>query len=362
MEAEYQELGVRRSNGAIVSCERYDEISRSPDPEVRKYKDDFSLVHFDRRGNLIKETPIGPDTLQKCIGPKEEEISDEVWFGWIDWLDNQKSFKEPTMEEALETIREINTQLEIYDYGTGEISNRQAVSDFYGSKLLSRIDEELRYSRDHKCEDRKPNQITKELWQLMRDMRAGRKPAPWKPQPKPQKVPQHDSPAKPLPQKSESPTPEKRAAKVTVQKRKRQNGDDYFLKTERGLVRNVSYREIFKGPGIVYEWLWVNVVRDQWKDTEEYPIKERYFDNGFLAYCSTYRQIAKACGMHKNTVYKIIQSFVENGIVETEPMVPKGKTQGQTVFILGTWEMKNGKRVETYFRDTVFFEPEGGKK
>lgn len=127
------------------------------------------------------------------------------------------------------------------------------------------------------------------------------------------------------------------------------------MKTERGLVRNESYREIFKGPGTVYEWLWANIVREQWKDTEQYPIKARYYDNGFLVYCSTFGRIAKACGMSKTTVHRYIQVFMDAGIVKTEKIIPKEKKQGQTVFILGEWKVKNGEVVETYYRDEVFF-------
>ena len=133
------------------------------------------------------------------------------------------------------------------------------------------------------------------------------------------------------------------------------------MKTERGLVRNESYRAIFKGPGLVYEWLWANIVREQWKDCEAYPIKKNYFDNGYLAYCSTYGEIAKACGISKNTVHKYIKIFEQAGIVRTEPIVPEGKSQGQTVFILGRWEMRDGKRIETYFRDSVFTESKAVK-
>jgi len=138
-----------------------------------------------------------------------------------------------------------------------------------------------------------------------------------------------------------------------IEQKEQRKGDDYFLKTERGLIRNESYRAIFKGPGLVYEWLWANIVREQWKDSPEYPIKERYYDRGYLAYCSSYGHLADACGMSKNTVHKFIKIFEEAGIIKTEMIVPEGKIQGQTVFILGRWQMRDGKRTETYFRDSV---------
>ena len=144
---------------------------------------------------------------------------------------------------------------------------------------------------------------------------------------------------------------------IKVERRAHQNGDDYFLRTDRGLVRNESYRAIFKGPGTVYEWLWANVVREGWIDSAKYPIKKLYFDNGYLAYCSTYSKIGKACGISKNTAHRYIRMFENAGIIETEPIIPDGETQGQTVFILGRWKKRNGKIIEIYFRDTVFIAP-----
>jgi hypothetical protein len=102
---------------------------------------------------------------------------------------------------------------------------------------------------------------------------------------------------------------------------------------------------LFKGPGVVYEWLWANIVRDQWRDNKAYPIKEKYYDKGFLAYCSTYGKIAK-----------------DAGIIEVKWHYPPGKKQGQTVFILGTWKKVKNEIVETYYRDSIFITPKPVKK
>ena len=150
----------------------------------------------------------------------------------------------------------------------------------------------------------------------------------------------------------------KKPKEIKAELREHQKGDDYFLRTDRGLVRNESYRAIFKGPGTVYEWLWANIVREQWRDCKRYPIKKLYFDNGYLAYCSTYGQIGKACGMSKNTAHQYIKMFEKAGILQTKPIVPDGEKQGQTVFILGRWEKLNGEIVETFFRDSVFIIPQ----
>ena len=124
--------------------------------------------------------------------------------------------------------------------------------------------------------------------------------------------------------------------------------------TERGVIRNRSYRELFKGPGTVYDWIWANLVRSEWIDTKGYPIKEKYYDKGLLAYCSTPGKIGKDCGMSKNTVKKYINEFEKAGIIKVEYLVPKDKKSGQSVYILGEWKKVNGKVVERYYRDEVF--------
>ena len=66
--------------------------------------------------------------------------------------------------------------------------------------------------------------------------------------------------------------------------------------------------------------------------------------------------------MSKNTVRAFIKGFEEAGIIKTENYCPDGKTQGQTVFILGTWTKVNGVIVESLYRDAVFISSETGQK
>ena len=130
---------------------------------------------------------------------------------------------------------------------------------------------------------------------------------------------------------------------------------DYFMITERWVIRNKSYRELFKGRSIVYEWLWANLVRDTWIDTKGYPIKEKYYDRGLLAYCSSPEKIGNVCGgMSKNTVEKYIKKFEEAGIIKVDYLVREGNEQGQRVYILGEWKKVNGEIIERYYRDEVF--------
>jgi hypothetical protein len=261
----------------------------------------------------------------------------------------------PSLEEMIEDSRQAYSQISMYDYGLGKKSNQQDIADFYGWAIVKQILNEIDESYENKLHDREPGQISRKLWQRMKDIRAGRlpkaEPIKYKNHIKPKPVQSIHLPDN---NKDTAEPPKEKKKPFKVQKRQRQKGDNYFLTIERGIIRNESYRKIFKGPSVVYEWLWANIVRDQWRDSKTYPIKEKYHDKGFLAYCSTYGKIAKECTMSKNTVHAYIKSFEDAGIIRTESYVPEGKKQGQTVFILGTWKSVNGDRVESYYRDHVF--------
>ena len=301
----------------------------------------------------------GPFIFENDKLPQEnsDRLSDEEMAEIVAELEELKkndSLEEPSLEQMIEDARKYYSEIPMFDYGLGKMSNEQSVADFYGQAIVDQIKKEKEDSYEHRLKDRKPGQISKKLWQRMKDMRAGRLPKA-----KPVKYPDQCKPIKePQKQKPE----EKEKPEIEVERRERQKGDDYFMTLERGVIRNETYRQLFKGPGVVYEWLWANIVRDQWKDTKAYPIKEKYHDKGYLAYCSTYGKIARECGMSKNTVRKYIDDFEKAGVVVTELLVPTGKKQGQTVFILGTWKRVNGERVESYYRDSVFITPKPAKK
>ncbi len=181
---------------------------------------------------------------------------------------------------------------------------------------------------------KKIGHISKELFQEMMDMRSGKV----LPKTKMQK-PKKDDNLNPISNK--------------ITKRKRQSGDDYFMIIKQGIIKNEAYRNIFKGPGIIYEWLWANLVRSEWIDTKGYPIKKRYYDKGYLAYCSSFRKIGEKCFLHKNKVKEYIDEFKKAGIIKVEHLIPDGKTRGQSVFILGEWKNVNGKIEETFYRDEI---------
>ena len=292
-----------------------------------------------------------------------ERITDEEVADVMAMVDEWRANQPPTQidwEQAIQDSVEAHSQIRMFDYGTGKMSNVQAMADFYGWAIVRQIEDEIEYSYNHRLDDQKPGHISKKLWRRIKDIRAGRLPkaAPIK----------YKNKCKDLKPRSKSlsavvvvtvedqPQTEEKP-KIKVVKRKRQKGDDYFLPLERGIIRNETYRKLFKGPGVVYEWLWANIVRDQWRDSKAYPIKEKYYEQGYLAYCSTYRTIAKACFMSKNTVQNYVKNFEETGIIKTKTYVPNGKTQGQTVFILGKWKKVNGEIIESRYFDKVFITP-----
>ena len=294
-----------------------------------------------------------------------ERLSDDEIADLLAEIDEFKASQPPPQidwKQAIQDSIDAYSDIPMFDYGTGKMSNQQAMADFYGWAIVHQIEDEKEYSYNHRLEDQPPGHISKKLWQEIKDIRAGRRPkaAPIQYVNKSKGLkPQSESPsaAVDVSVESEPQSEDKEKPKVKVVKRKRQKGDDYFLTLERGIIRNETYRKLFKGPGTVYEWLWANLVRDQWRDSKAYPIKEKYFDKGYLAYCSTYRQIAKQCCMSKNTVHNYIKDFEKAGIIKTRNYIPDGKTQGQTVFILGTWTKVKGEIKETYFRDSVFITP-----
>jgi len=253
----------------------------------------------------------------------------------------------------------------MYDFGLGQMSNELKMLDFYGLDIVQKIRREISEANNMPNHVREIGQISTKLWQELRDIRAGRIPNPKSSSKKKiagKRIADHSNSGE---KNSESSTkPKKKESKpIEIVQRERQKGDDYFMITERGVIRNKSYRELFQGRGIVYEWIWANLVRSEWIDTKGYPIKEKYYDRGLLAYCSTPGKIGRDCGgMSKNTVEKYLDAFEEAGIIKVDYIVREGNVQGQRVYILGEWKKVNGEIIERFYRDEVFLSEKPVKK
>jgi len=265
----------------------------------------------------------------------------------------EEELKNPEyLEKAKQDAIESYSRIPMYDFGLGQMSNEYAMSEFYGLDLVNRIRAELRESCNLPDHIRETGQISKELWQELKDIRAGKRTNFKSIIKKKNNSREISEPAKT--KKNESKT-------IEITQRERQPGDDYYMITERGVIRNRSYRELFQGPGTVYEWIWANLVRSEWIDTRGYPIKEKYYDKGFLAYCSSYRKIAKDCGLHKNKVKEYIDNFKKAGVIKVEHLIPERKKQGRSVFILGEWKTIDGERHEFFYKDKVFLTSKSGQ-
>lgn len=353
MEAKHQTSGHYRNK------------KRSPDPFDEEYWNKI----LERRHDPIPahvQAKLDEYNQQSKAQDSEEDDDFDVTEAYIELRAQvekaaEDEYCEISLEQMIQESVEYYRTISMYDFGLGKMSSQQDIADFYGWPILRRIREEIEESYDLPSDVRKTGQISQKLWQELRDIRAGRKPrskssnkklTPGKGASVEQETRLEAPLAIPQPNKGQP-------KKIEVTQRQRQPGDDYFMTIERGMIRNRSYRELFKGPSTLYQWIWANVVRSQWIDTKGYPIKEKYYDNGYLAYCSSYRKLARDCGLHKNKVKEYIDRFVEAGIMRVEHLVPKGKKRGQSVFIIGTWHVckdKNGKErpVEEYFIDDVF--------
>lgn len=302
-----------RKKWARDELEEYSDWDRNAFIEsVKKHTQKYGIRKFPAKPE--SEPKDFADGLREFIESKSGRPIPEHFE---DDLDDQQSYVELQAEIDKQLLEEYNTPeyrekviqeavefysgLPMYDFGLGQMSNMHEISEFYGSDLMNRIEAEISESYYLPDDVRKTGHISKELWQELRDIRAGRKSLP-----KSNKKKNSAGRCSAEPQNNENKITEpqkpkkKRPESVEIVQRERQKRDDYFLRTERGVVLNRTYREFFGGRTIVYEWLWANLVRKGWIDQKGYPIKENYYDKGYLAYCSTPEKIAKECGLVKD--------------------------------------------------------------
>ncbi len=267
----------------------------------------------------------------------EKEIEQELQ----DIIKDPKRRITEQLDPYQRSIMKVGDCKEIYDPGFGKMVTVSHIAKFYGKDILRRLKKEQKESL-HPEAKRGKNHVSPELYRKMKKIHEFKRP---------QKKSKETIPREPksvVVNKSEPKLPTENL------QRKMQPGDEYFLQNRRGMIRNDKYRELFKGPSTVYEWLWANIARHGWKDTDDYPIKAKYFDNGFLAYSASISEVGKKCGMSKATAGKYIKQFEKAGVLRIEYLKPKGKKRGQSVFILGEWETINGEPKETFYRNQIY--------
>jgi hypothetical protein len=305
---------------------------------------DDALIKFyeDRFPGLIQEMT----TKQASEFPRKVDDSDAD-----DLFEHY--YRAPTNDELEEMERgnqeyddEERKNYQLYDPGSGQKILYPDCIKKYGRSLTGKM-----FIADNK----NSGTVDKETWQQIQDIHKKNKQPVGK-----AKKPTAKVVIKPEPQivvQDAVVEPE-----VLIQK-VREAGDDYYMRLERGVIRNQSYKDLFKpaGRSVLYEHLWTNIAREGWNDKSGYPIKERYYNNGYLAYCSSIRKLGDDCCLDKKTVKKCLDAFKEAGVIKLEHIIPEGRTYGQSVAILGEWRSigqdGNFKICERYYRDEVFLAP-----
>jgi len=137
--------------------------------------------------NELVEIDDGSTTDRKIIyrpfvwsdDDDDERLSDDKLAALMAKVDAMRANDPPyeiDREQAIQDSIEAYSQIPMFDYGTGKMSNQQAMADFYGRTIVNQILDEIEYSYNHKLDDQKPGHISKKLWQRIKDIRAGRLP------------------------------------------------------------------------------------------------------------------------------------------------------------------------------------------
>jgi hypothetical protein len=107
-----------------------------------------------------------------------EPMSDEEFKELVDELirHQDENLPEIDLDQAIRDSIAAYSQIQMFDYGTGEMSSMQAMADFYGWPIVHQIQQEKEDSYNHKLEDQLAGHISKKLWQQIKDIRAGRLP------------------------------------------------------------------------------------------------------------------------------------------------------------------------------------------
>lgn len=134
---------------------------------------------------------------------------------------------------------------------------------------------------------------------------------------------------------------------------KKISNGNFFIRKTRSMIRNDSYRKVFSGPGVLYEYLWANIIRSSLK-SDKYNIYEKYYTKGFLATTVSMRQLSKSCYMDKNTIRKYTGLWEELNIIKRDKIPTGIKNQFQYIYILGTWQYIEGIKKERLYIEDEF--------
>lgn len=152
------------------------------------------FIEFGKKQNRFRsiQAPTKPATKARNLGDglrewieskagrplPEKSTEDDEDFDFGTWWDKNcdEYAKNYDYEKEEQEIIDSWSREEMYDFGTGKTSNVKEMYDFYGSKIVSRIQREIRESCGMPDKERENGHISKELWKELRDIRAGKKP------------------------------------------------------------------------------------------------------------------------------------------------------------------------------------------
>ena len=264
----------------------------------------------------------------------------------IDMYESEIERQNREFNELIRHDEKVSDSVKLDDPIRGFTITRGDIKKFYGKSILNRMLEEIRESYNETISD----ELFNIMFDICKDRGVALKPSVTK---------------KSINNKNSNDTKEGRYKFVYEDEElftKLQatptptlmGGNNFFMKLERGIFRNPEFRKIFKSMFSVYGWLWSNIVRKGWKDTEGYPLKKDYYDNGFLVYSASLSKIAKDCFLDKDTVKTYLDTMRDKGIINIEHITPVGKLRGQGVYILGTWQKIGEKIQERFYINEVF--------
>lgn len=299
---------------------------------MERIQNSSAKAREERQARKEKQMVEDEELARECRKMMEE--NDKMFQAILDDpVEREKLYPDDAEKQELK----IGPYEELYDPGLGKWSQAKDIEAFYGKDILKRVREELTDNLMEKS-GRAIGKLSKQLYHEMKCMRERIKP----------RAIDNNKP------QNTAKTPPPKAKKVVKEVKESPHDKKYFLKKYRAMIRNPRYREVFGGPDLIYDWLWSSVARYTWKDTQGYPLKENYYDKGFLACTMSLRHIAENCGMNKNTVKKHIDVFQTEGIIKIKHWVPEGKKRGQNIYILGEWKEVNGQIEEIFYRDQVY--------
>ena len=153
-----QEYAIQFFDGKVTSPENFALVRKSNNPKWDRYKKEFKFIRLDGKPVI----PEKPDPKEK------DDWKDEVaqLMAEVDELKrNNPPEEDPTLEEMIAESKEYYSSIPMFDFGLGQMSNEQAIADFYGYDLQRRIKEELEKSYNLPNDVRKTGQISHNLWQ-----------------------------------------------------------------------------------------------------------------------------------------------------------------------------------------------------